>query len=963
MKKKTKLFLTSALALAAITCVAAGCEETSSATSAPEGEAYEWTYDKPFAGTPDDYMKIDGVLDEDVWQDQRYIGQSFAKRSWSATTYFTDKGLYIGMKATDENMVYNTRFTNRSNFNIYLCKTGSQTYGINGLSYHESRCIVFQCDPYYCRSKNRVPYYYEAVVDGELNSETTCTLTAELFLTWEDLYYTEDELGEDGYPEDLQMYVNWSGEGTEVLGTCLWREETYLHFDKDGYKAAEDDGAIGSDDNALQSTDMWQVNDEGNWYTTAGRAQILWLNDSYAKNFVLEADLRPLNTNPDGSAIKMRGDTVYGRFGFVNENASGNYSVFSVYARTAPATLSMLSCRQIDSFHWSNKIGVSGSVKSGITDDYVTLRIIKQDDMFYYFYGNTYWKSERITDLQEECYSGIFTSQGVEILDYSFADYSDDEEGLLEELSKYVYFVEVPGQSAYGLVTTTSYAVTHDHETTLSFVPQNGGILTGITLNGEDVYDAFVEKMDNSGNVTIKVTEDTNIEATFSAFPTTADGKKLRTVVIDYKDADGKQLKNATYEIRGNNKLLYYTGEPQGSGKVIISLPEKGTYEVDGKTFEISGNYSLYTTFSDYHDFDGEFTLDENTTYTNYEGKKQGYMYTAVVTENDWGTIKVNGKTLTGSGTLKYNEETGNYYVDGGVHRWYKTMVGDDEFELDITINAYNIGHKNNDLAGIQFTNGSRIIVLKAHLENSGSLFVATGSDAESTNKEVCITGFGWANAKNPTDKIKGSGSFTFKVVKSGSVIYIYNASGVQRIMLSANGLTCLNGASIVGWSSGSTAGVNADIKTFFASTSAIAVGVRTYASTSISAEWAFDYKTTLSDKTKTEISYGAFKLTTGEGVTTSDAYTVKTGYAKGEQVKLALASSSASKKVRLIVENADGVQILDGLYDSSSRSYVFSFVHCGGAFTAKAYAYDENDMNWQGGWNEWTPDRDNTTV
>jgi hypothetical protein len=68
------------------------------------------------------------------------------------------------------------------------------------------------------------------------------------------------------------MYVNYEGEAKEVLGSCLWREETYFHYGKDGYLGDIEHKDLGSIENGLAATDMWTVNEDGNAQTTAGTA-------------------------------------------------------------------------------------------------------------------------------------------------------------------------------------------------------------------------------------------------------------------------------------------------------------------------------------------------------------------------------------------------------------------------------------------------------------------------------------------------------------------------------------------------------------------------------------------------------------------------------------------------------------------------------------------------------------------
>ena len=847
MKTKTKLLLALALSSAAFMCGAAGCAEND--TSAAESEPYEYVFNKPFAGTPDVYMNIDGVLDEEVWQDKTYLEQSVKNKQWAATTHFTKKGVYIAVKATDPKMVYRTRYTNRSLFYLYLCKTGEQTYGLNTLAYHEGRCFQFQLDPYYCRSLGRVPYYYKAHVEGELNGDSECTMTAELFLTWKDLYYTEEELGENGYPEDIQMYVNYGGESTEILGSCLWREETYFNFNTDGYAGEVQNETFGSVKNGLASTDRWTKNENGNLYTTAGRTQIIWLKNAYAKDFMFEAALKPLDKTPGGSEIKIRGDKVYGRFGLITENSNADYSAYSSTASGAPGRLQLQTCRQIDSFHWQNKIGVSGgNIATGIGEDFVTFRVIKQGDMFYYFYGDTYWKSERIQDLQDKVYCGVFTSQGVEILDYKYENFEGKEIELKAELSKYMYFVNVPGASTYGNVTTSSYAVPKGEEVTVSFVPASRGVLTQIGMNGEDKYDEITAAMDDECEYTFTPMGDVTFTATFAAF----DRADLVRTTVAYKDKNGELVKDGTYKIYGSEKRLFYKGSFNASGYVFLYIPKEGTYEVGGRTFNVNGNYRINTTFSGYHDSEAEFTLNDTATSVDINGKAESVAQNKSFTkevelvENAWGATTVNGTKLTGSGTLEYNEETGNYYTENqGLVRYYKNYVAKD-YELLVKINLSGVGNANGDLAGIAITNGKYIIVLKANLDNAGALIIATGSGAADSvaGRELAVNGFGWSDTiRRPNGGANGSGAFIFKIVKKNNVIYLYNQAGKLQVYFDKNGMHLAEGVTMR-WGAAKQDEINADIRKMFAEDTETAIGVRTYCSMALRAEYALIFST-----------------------------------------------------------------------------------------------------------------------
>ena len=984
MKNKLRMVLTSVLCLVTFALIATACDNLQTEEPPTVGEAYDWSFDKPYAGTPDEDMTIDGKLDEEVWQNKNQLSQTFQGRnvSWSATTHFTEKGIYIGVSATSDNMIYKTRYTSRSTINVYLCKTGTQTYNINSLAYHQGRTFVFQLDPYYCRSKSRVPYYYKANVVGELNSETTCTMTAELFLTWKDLYYTQEELGENGYPDDIQMYVNYGSEATEVLGSCLWREETYFLYDKDGYKGNVESDVYGSVDGGLAATDRWSFNAENKLQTTAGRTQITWLKDAYAKDFVFEATLKPLGKDDNGEDIYLRGDRVYGRFGLIAENAygtglingktSGNYSIFSADARAftdkqvGQKVIQLQTCRQIDSFHWQNEIGLSKTVQRDYDQETVKLRIIKKGDMFYYFYNETYWDCERIENLQDEVYCGFYTSQGMAIEDSNFIDYSGKSEELIEELSRYVYFIDVSGADTYGTVETSAYAVAKGKEVTVSFLPKSRGVLTQITRNGEDVYDEIVSGMNEKCEYTFTPDKDVTFEATFTPF----DSDDLVKTVVVFKDGNGEQIKDANFEITGSNKLLFYKGTPNLSGTVIVYIPKQGAYTVDGREFVVDGTYRLRSTFNNNHEVNTGFALTDETTSVDTKGNAESVKETKSFTlyctaaENEWGKISVNGISVTGRGTLLYNEETSNYYTETAVRRYFKTMIGEN-FTVNAHIYMTEVGHNNSDLAAVTITDGNDVLVLKYNINQGGNLIIATGNSALESSAEFAISGFWWTGKKHvpAADGALGETEMAFRIVKCGSALYLFNNDGVMRAYFNKDGIHLVNGTTIV-WGSEKLSDVNDDIKKLFTTGNRMAVGVFTYRSSGLKAEFAFDYSSDVQDVYTSDIGYGALSVTLGENCKIADAYPVKDGYGMGEIVQIGVKIKNAKDAVmQMIVTDKNGTRLISGKYDWSNDCITFTFEYSGGDTDVKVIVLDNGGLQWSEEWGEFNPSKDNTRI
>ena len=965
MKKKTKLFLTLVMSTLSVLCLTTACNKE---VDGPLGEDYDWTFDKPYAGEIDEYITMDGKLDEEVWQDNSVLSYKNSNVSWSSTTHFSDKGVYIGVKATDVTMSYNTRYSSRSIFMVYLCKSGTETYNINSTGYHNARCFEFYLDAYYCRSRTRVPYYYKAYVEGELNSETECTMTAELFLSWEDLYYTLDELGENGYPDDIQMYVNYEGEANEVLGSCSWREETYFYYGKDGYLGELMHENYGDIQNGFASTDQWTLTEDGNPQTTAGRTQILWVKDAFAKDFMFEARLKPLSKTADGKPITLRGETVYGRIGLINAVPQGRYNIFSADATNlAQGKIQLQTCQQIDSFHWQNLIGKYEVVKNDYTEDTLTMRVVKQGDMFYYFYGDTYWGSERIADLSDKAYCGLYTSQGMIVEDYQFTDYTGKNEELQEELSQYMYFISVAGEMTRGSVSTSSYAVAKGEEVSITFLAKSKSILTAITKDGEDVYEEIVGEMNEKCEYTFTPTADVSFGAEFTSF---ADKDLVKSVIV-FRDSLENRVMDANYEVRGSNKLLFYKGKPNASGYIILQLPKAGTYEVAGKEIVVDGNYSINAKFSEHHEAESAFVLNDETTSININGKEESVKDTRSFTKyisvenNAWGTVKVNGYTVKGIGELKYNEENGNYYVqDSAVRLYYKTMVGSD-FVVDAHISMTEVGGNGGHLAAVTLTDGNDVIVFKYNIEQGGNLIIATGNMTTESSTELAITGFGWAGKthKEATETEKGETEMAIRIVKCGAAFYLFNHDGVMRAYFNKNGMHLVNGSYIL-WGSENLSAIDEDIKGLFSSGDEMAVGVFVYPDSGLRAEFSFDFSTNIEDVYASAIDYGNFTVSLQGGCTLADGYPTREGYAQGEIVQIGVDIKNARyANLKMIVVGENGVQVVDGKYDWTNYCVSFTFEYAGGNANATVIVVNVGGMEWSNDWGDFDPNRDNTIV
>lgn len=157
----------------------AGCEKSGADTEAAQivaDETYDYVYDRPFYSTPDDFMKIDGVFDEDAWKDSVWMQTTQFGVTYKVTTHFTQKGIYVAAYAEDKNIIFKGRnnFINNSSFEIQIVKEGTPVYSdvVPSASRWNQNFMddfMFHADSKTCRS------YRERILTARLNASVPRT--------------------------------------------------------------------------------------------------------------------------------------------------------------------------------------------------------------------------------------------------------------------------------------------------------------------------------------------------------------------------------------------------------------------------------------------------------------------------------------------------------------------------------------------------------------------------------------------------------------------------------------------------------------------------------------------------------------------------------------------------------------------------------------------------------------------
>lgn len=914
---------------------AVGC-----ASDAKKGEDYNWNYNKPFFSETDDFMSVDGVLDEEKWNGQNKMEHTSDGITFTATTVFTEKGLYLGLQALDGNIQWYTRneFGSNSSFAVKIVKKGEPTYNVLVSSEHPNRNNYYNIDAKTSRSYRETPYRAASVVDGELNSGNTKSLTAELFVPWDSLHYSEEELGEKGYPEEVQIFISYmkivgerSSDNKQLIPGFMEgnRYDTFFLFGPEGLKHVYNSDTLGNATNGVSATDRWIIDDNAGTATTnEDRTQMLWFKNEYSSDFIMEADV----------TVHEPGEGYHpsvGLISYANQDAIGlyAYSGRSLTDRSAgQKVISLKSGRSTDGLQWMADITLAEDVKKDYDSNTVRMKVVKQGGNFYYFYNGEYWDCEYNEKLAGKVYAGLFANDGCTFSNYSFVNYEGKADELKAELGKSVYFVSAPGVSARGKVSSDRLAVKKGKPVTISFEPGSGYILTDVKNNGTSIYD---EIYDNSVDCkyTFTPTADVKIEATFAPLPNDA-----KVNVLIPLRCDGESVLTASVIIYGDGNLFRYNVPINSKGNAVIELPKAGTYEVGGKQMIVSGNYRAVVTAEGYHDEEFTFALNDETTSVSVDGKNQSvagdkaFTRTVEMEENRYGTVSVNDVKMYSDAGFKHNSATGNYYLDSGVRTAYlkNTVAGEYVVTFDTAFtNQTNTG--TDPVAGGVITSGDRTLVMKGCWWEGNRLCIASGITTN-TNNELSFSGF--------NNSIEANGNLRFTVAKYGKTLYVYDCDGTLKVWLDESGVHTISGVEYR-VNAGSVEDFKRDLMQFFDAGEDNAVGFARYGSTGTT-EWKVDWN-----------NGGAYEYVSGGDFTfeteTADYTAVVTGsrvgdgFVKGSTVRIEVKTVNSDKAASVLrLSGVEGEPIdITGEYDAVKGVTVFEFT-AREAYTATVTEYDD---------------------
>ncbi len=584
MSKKLTRILSLCLCLIAVLSVFSGC--TPEQTIAPAENTYSAKYSLSTAEQSPD-ITIDGVLDEAVWQDKVWFTNTYASSDGTYpvvkyTAFPTKYGVYIASVVTDRNLTSDgQRYPHVStHWEMYLaaCDVGEDLTDPEHNGYWNMHRIYVNLQgesmSLYTNTERAV------VLDGEVNTNNSNGATLELLVPWEVLQ-VDTSLGIPEYVGISPWYraVLMPGAATTYMhpaGANMNSPATYHYFDKNGYTAADREGAVlGNAKNGYSKSAGWDISQEENGIVTSQRGGhgYIFFSEECGENFVVEATLIPVQAvNDDWPKAGITFQKTDGLYYNIMLDAGGKDGlVDSINGTKNFPSYQLVTYDQHDS-NW-NQTALSGydtTNPNASAQEGVKLMVVKYGNQFWYFADGKYLTSETVSWMDGECYPGFFTL-GFEVIYKDYSCQEIDLDGLKEYLELGGMSVVETQAGEGGEVTVSSTSVSAGGSYEVSFVTESGYQLSSVTVNGKEMIDDVRQNAKDGVYTVTDVREHQNIVVTF---------QKIEGVTYSGTITDGEQtLRGDVVLISQTDGSAYYTERSAGSRGFEFHVLA-GTYEV-----------------------------------------------------------------------------------------------------------------------------------------------------------------------------------------------------------------------------------------------------------------------------------------------------------------------------------------------------------------------------------------------
>lgn len=464
MKKALKILLISVLSVLCVLTVVA-CNKapvdnnpTEEVGTIDYDGKYEQKHHDAFGYAPDlEDVVIDGHLDEDIWTNPNkkwYTNYKIENPNFKfeVTTHMTDGGLYIAARSNDKGIFYNGRnyFFSNTYVKLYFPLL-SRTYQIdvNGLPP--------TVDTVNIRSR------YE----GKLNANNGAEgFYIEGYITWK-------QLGLDSRPESVSMLPSyyWNTK-PNTAGTVLpttfvagnGSAAQALNFNENGYMDADADNAtVGSHKYGLAKTNGWKVENPGE------ENEAIFAKNDLGKGYAKAIFFRDLRSNRFmlTTRVTVTGKQGTGRAGLLMYSDNVNYRAFAIELNDDTLVKNKLTSLPIRGYtnYPANITSTTVfadepvSTEDGRKANQFDLTVFANAGNMYYLVNGKFVYSEEAIYIQD-AFAGFYAyNADVEFTNYEAKAFTDEKE-LKDEISKYVYTVELKNENVANANATLSQIAT-----------------------------------------------------------------------------------------------------------------------------------------------------------------------------------------------------------------------------------------------------------------------------------------------------------------------------------------------------------------------------------------------------------------------------------------------------------------------------------------------------------------------
>lgn len=711
---------------------------------------YESIYNAFCTQEHDEDIEIDGVLDENAWQNKKWFTNVYTTDvsgnmpKLKVTAFPTEYGIYIASVVTDTNLVSDGQRSPKmnSNWEFYITADNVGETRVNSGMYRVHYNIDMRGESF-----TRQPNFERAiVVDGELNSGETKGATLEMFIPWSEFRVDTSK----GIPTEFRILPGYlavlPGQNeTSLLSSIeypIYKTNDFYTFNKTGYATIDREGAVlGDAKHGQAKTANWDISKEEQGIvqsSTGTDYHKIFFTEEYGENFIVETTIVP---------VGPLGTEKYPKAGIYFHNTEGTYHTVWLDMSEANLTKGKANTKNFSNFRLVTLDNENGSWNQTNLNDFdkvntnasnregTKLTVIKYGSTFWYFVDGVFMTSEEKSFMDTDVLPGFYSLGGNAIYkDYSCKEINKEElTTYLNNKNLYVINAKVAGSG--GSVESSTPSVKSSGSYDLIITSKSGYEVSSVIINDvEKIKD--VKARANGGVYTVTGAKgNQEVKVSF----TKIDGSKFTGTVKCGEDAVASEV-----ILTGiTNKALRYEVKATGAKGFNVEVPA-GTYNIH---IEAEG----YKSYDDTVKVSGDTTKAYTLTKTTFPA-----------------TIEVNGKERISS-LSKWditNEHkgyvSGSYKLGTKISPLYFAQTAKDfvlEAKIDYTtIFQSGVSYQPDLMGGFMFDDGV----------NTGFI-MARGTG-------IVTTGWKFENGLLDYDMLTypSKQTVTFTIAKSGNNAYIY---------------------------------------------------------------------------------------------------------------------------------------------------------------------------------------------